>query len=211
MRAVCKQIFVMLEIISLLAIIIGLQYGREQLLAPAMGQTLCHAKGIYWETRSQSFDGMWAASYVMHNRAKANRSYWGGKTLCGVVYQIDDKTAQFSWVLDRELTKREPSSFEDKTAWQMSVLAARLVEWTGYSLRGFEEATSYMNPSIADPKQRCWFYEHLVSLGFVGDHEFFREPHEGEVITFKCKETPVVKNVSAKKEKTVPIPVPRPA
>jgi spore germination cell wall hydrolase CwlJ-like protein len=186
--------------------IIGLQMGKEYILSPT-GQALCMAKNVYWESRLQSFRGKWGVAYVTAHRTHLNRSYWGGSTHCGVVYKRRGRTAQFSWTTKKYLVAREPPSFEDRAGWILSVLATRFVEWTGWAPQGFEEATFYMNPIASDHSQYCWFKENLISIGFIGDHEFYREPRKSEKKSGpapECSKTPVADTSS------VPLPKPRP-
>ncbi len=84
-------------------------------------QRLCLAKNLYFESRSESVDGMIAVALVTLNRV-ASKKY--PNTICAVVWQQGKnrngrKVAQFSWTLDgKSDTPRE------RLAWRVSLIIA---------------------------------------------------------------------------------------
>lgn len=138
----------------------------------------CLARNGYEEARGESEIGEVLVMYVTMARASDNRSYFGGKTLCGVVHhkRVSEEgriTAEFSWTLEKGLSS-EPTN---AAAWQRSLRLAREVYAGGFRMEGGLEAVRfYINPKTASRRGLCWFKKNLLPVGVADNHHFYREP-----------------------------------
>lgn len=131
-------------------------------------QKKCLVQNIYFEGRGESYFGQAMIAHVTLNRVRANQSYWGGKTICGVVRHPN----MFSWY--SELDDHE---MYDEVARQVAEFIA------DYVLDGrftppteLVDADHYLNPETAERKNLCWFRTKLLELGSVERHDYYRSP-----------------------------------
>lgn len=158
-------------------------------------QEMCVAKNVWFESSlaHQPADGDKMAAYVVVARAQENREKWGGDTYCGVVL----KYKQFSWTLSMRNHLRVPRGVE----WGRAVQATLVVTRGGWQpTDGMERARYYMNRRYAARKNACNFQKEFAWVGEVGDHEFYAEPTEEELINlqgppvpYECKPGPTPK------------------
>ena len=131
----------------------------------------CLALGLYFEGGStgESDYGQRHIARVITERARADRPYWGGKTICGVVF-YQRKLCQFSFAC-LPLARRTP---RDNHLWRRSfALAQEALE--GRNPEPDRMARYYMNEKLSNPKYACVFRKEFVPVVQAGTHEFFRE------------------------------------
>jgi N-acetylmuramoyl-L-alanine amidase len=162
----------------ILLVVAGQAKGDDtQWRAFARSQITPMSRNVYHEARGEPKLGQMMVAYITLMRAKANRSVWGGDTIEGVVY----KKGQFSWTYHSGKKAKTPSG----PAWDRAVDVATLV-----ALGFFEPppelllATSYMNPDASSQKEKCRMATHLVQVGVVGNHYFYRELLPGEEVSY---------------------------
>jgi spore germination cell wall hydrolase CwlJ-like protein len=115
----------------------------------------CLAGAIYFEARSESFDGQLAVADVILNRADSGRF---ASTVCGVVHQ----PGQFSFVRGG----RMPSINRDSRDWREAVAIARIAEKDRW-----ESAASgalFFHATRVSPRWK------LRRVATVGNHVFYR-------------------------------------
>ena len=137
----------------------------------------CLTLAIYFEGGStrESETGQRHIARVITERARADRPYWGGNTICGVVFYKRSKTCQFSFAclpLARRTAKKNG-------LWYQSEAIAR------DALSGGNEETDdsiryYMNAELSALKNVCAFRKEFVPVVRAGRHEFFREASSEE-------------------------------
>jgi hypothetical protein len=132
----------------------------------------CLTLAIYFEggsTREPEI-GQRHIARVITERAKANRRYWGGNTICGVVFYKKAKTCQFSFAC-LPLARRTPRMNE---LWAQSAAVARdAIEGRNEEPDG--SIRYYMNARLSALKNVCAFRKEFVPVTTAGTHEFFRE------------------------------------
>jgi spore germination cell wall hydrolase CwlJ-like protein len=141
-------------------------------IKPSDSELRCLAEGIYFEARGESFPGQLAVGQVIMNRM-ASDAY--PDTICGVVYQNEDKhnRCQFSFACDgKDDTVAEPAKWEeiegyaawlwanDAKAGDAPLLLASLSVSTHYH-------ADYVNPRWA---------KHMTPTGRIGRHFFYYDP-----------------------------------
>jgi len=127
------------------------------------------ACNVYHEARGEPRLGQMMVAYVTLMRAKANRSMWGGSTILGVVF----KRGQFSWTYDSSKTCNLPKGNAREQASEIAtIVALGFFKPPGDLL---VDALYYMNPTTADPKQRCLMATHFRQVGVVGNQYFYSE------------------------------------
>ena len=131
----------------------------------------CMTLAIFFEGGSTGEPdvGMRHIARVIAERAKANRTEWGGNTICGVVFYKRSK-CQFSFAC-LPLARRTP---KPGLAWDASADIARA------QLEGRNDETPdliryYMNAPLSNPRSACMFRKEFVRVTIAGRHEFFRE------------------------------------
>jgi spore germination cell wall hydrolase CwlJ-like protein len=113
----------------------------------------CLALGIFFEGGSTGEPdvGQRHIARVITERAKADRPYWGGKTICGVVF-YKRKICQFSFAC-LPLARRTP---RDNPRWRHSyAIAAETLE--GRNEEPDSSIRYYMNEGLSNPKFACLF------------------------------------------------------
>lgn len=130
----------------------------------------CLAHLIYAEARGMEEQAQYDVAHSVMNRVEANRPYFGGNTVCGVVYYAHNGVRQYSGVT------REFTMPEDREAWQRSVAVARdvllgRVEPTG----AMRDALYYLNPKYSNSRSLVWFRSNLREVGTSGSHIFYTD------------------------------------
>ena len=130
-------------------------YKSQEKIRATKKELDCLAKNIYYESRSEPYEGKIAVAHVTLNRLRAG--HWGND-ICRVVFA----KSQFSWTLERNLKKPFGES------WNQSIEAA-YEAINGYRVNGLEEAQYYhanyiRRPSWARSKQK---------VQEVGKHIFY--------------------------------------
>lgn len=137
----------------------------------------CLTLAIYFEggsTREPEV-GQRHIARVITERARADRPYWGGNTICGVVFYKRSKTCQFSFAC-LPLARRTPKKNE---LWHQSAAIARDA-LTGRNDETDESIRYYMNAELSALKNVCAFRKEFVPVVKAGSHEFFREASTAE-------------------------------
>ena len=131
----------------------------------------CMTLAIFFEGGSTGEPevGMRHIARVIAERAKANRTEWGGNTICGVVFYKRSK-CQFSFAC-LPLARRTP---KPGPAWDASAEIAR-AQLEGRNDETPELIRYYMNAPLSNPKSACMFRKEFVRVAIAGRHEFFRE------------------------------------
>lgn len=135
-------------------------------------QVFCMTLALFFEggSTNEPEEGLRHIARVIAERARADRWYWGGKTLCGVVFFQKGKVCQFSFAC-LPLARRTPYK---SRMWEKSrEIAIEQVDGrnTGpdYTIR------YYMNESLSQLKHACMFRKEFIPVVQAGTHEFFRE------------------------------------
>lgn len=132
----------------------------------------CMTLAIYFEGGS-TFEpeiGQRHIARVITERAKAGRSYWGGNTVCGVVFYKRKGVCQFSFAC-LPIARRTPRK---NVLWHASEAVAR----DALAGRNGDPDASiryYMDPRLSALKNVCAFRKEFVPVTKAGRHEFFRE------------------------------------
>ncbi|WP_321395429.1 cell wall hydrolase [Emcibacter sp.] len=123
----------------------------------------CLAQGIYFEARSEPYEGQVAVAYVIMNRVK-DRRY--PDSICGVVFQNEHmrNMCQFSFACDGQ----SDNPYE-MTSWKVAVQIAQRVLTNTYS-----DITARSTHYHADYVKPRWA-SHLRPTLQVGKHIFYRE------------------------------------
>jgi hypothetical protein len=132
----------------------------------------CLTLAIYFEGGStyEPEIGQRHIARVITERAKADRSYWGGNTICGVVFYKRAGTCQFSFAC-LPLARRTPRK---NVLWRQSEAIARDA-LSGRNDEPDESIRYYMNADLSALKNVCAFRKEFVPVVKAGTHEFFRE------------------------------------
>jgi Cell Wall Hydrolase len=148
----------------------GLTGDPLALLAGSPGELKCLADAIYFEARGESREGQIAVAQVVVNRLRS-KAY--PNSICGVVYQDDDKLhgCQFSFACDG-ISDR----VADRTAWGRAVAVARQVLLGGSSARLAEvgNATNYHSTSVLP----LWASD-MRRVDIIGHHVFYEASRRG--------------------------------
>src|SRR5712671_4461532 len=152
----------------------------------------CIALAVYFEdgSTSETPDGQRQIARVVRERAKADRSKWGGRDICNVVFYKRGGVCQFSFAC-LPLARRTPRG---GSRWDRAMAVA------SEELLGNEAgagARYYMNPAITSDRNACRFRKEFVPLFEAGRHEFFREPTEAERRTLAASDPAECKRYKA--------------
>ena len=137
----------------------------------------CVALAVYFEegSTSETLEGQRHIARVVIERARADRTKWGGRELCNVVFYKRAGVCQFSFAC-LPLARRTPRGGR---RWETAMaIASEALE--GRSESGDNAARYYMNPAITSDRNACRFRKEFVPVFEAGRHEFFREPDEDE-------------------------------
>lgn len=148
----------------------GLTMDPLDLTAGFGGEQKCLAEAVYFEARGESRAGQIAVAQVVLNRVRS-RHY--PNTICGVVYQNEDKLnrCQFSFACDGKV-----EHVANRRSWNRAVDAAQhALRGEGRSvIAGVGNATHYHAASVS-PR---WAGE-MTKLGTIGSHIFYRPGGRG--------------------------------
>jgi hypothetical protein len=132
----------------------------------------CLTLAIYFEGGS-TFEpeiGQRHIARVITERAKADRRYWGGNTICGVVFYKAKGVCQFSFAC-LPTARRTPRK---NVLWHASeAVAVDALE--GRNDDPDASIRYYMNAELSALKNVCAFRKEFVRVTKAGTHEFFRE------------------------------------
>lgn len=131
-------------------------------------QCLTHL--IYAEARGMDEQAQYDVAHSVMNRVEANRPYFGGNTVCGVVYYTQNGVRQYSGV------SRDFSMPEDMESWKRSMAVARDV-LTGKvePVGAMRDALYYLNPKYSNSRSIVWFRTNLREIGTSGAHIFYTD------------------------------------
>lgn len=134
-----------------------------------MKQLDCLATNIYYEARSESFEGKAAVAQVTLNRAESNKF---PNDICKVVYQknvvYDKILCQFSWYCEGK-----PSiQIKNNEAYAQSMDAAKRVLLEGFRLPSLSTAI-YYHAEYVNPK---WNKQEVAR---IGSHIFYSDKPAG--------------------------------
>lgn len=140
----------------------------------------CMTLAIYFEGGStyEPEIGQRHIARVITERAKADRSYWGGKTICGVVFYKRKGVCQFSFAC-LPIARRTPRK---NMLWQASEAVA-VDALAGRNDDPDASIRYYMNAELSALKNVCAFRKQFVRVTKAGTHEFFREASAEERAT----------------------------
>jgi hypothetical protein len=133
----------------------------------------CVALAVYFEegSTSETLEGQRHIARVVIERARADRSKWGGRDICNVVFYKRAGVCQFSFAC-LPLARRTPRG---GSRWD-TAMAIASEELMGRSESAETAARYYMNPAITSDRNACRFRKEFVPVFEAGRHEFFREP-----------------------------------
>ena len=128
----------------------------------------CLAEAVYYEARSESWQGQMAVAEVVVNRTRSN---YYPSTFCGVVYQGHERQTgcQFTFTCDGSLY-RQPRG----AAWARSEMIAAQV-MMGMTRPITHKATHYHTREI-----NPYWSSSLVQTTRIGSHVFYRFPTSSE-------------------------------
>jgi spore germination cell wall hydrolase CwlJ-like protein len=134
----------------------------------AAAEQQCLAEAIYFEARSEPYDGQVAVAQVVLNRVK-NPAY--PNTICGVVYQNQGRrnACQFSFACDGI-----PDRVRDQASWRTAVRVATEISYGRVWLDNIGTSThyhaTYVRPNWASVFRRA---------GQIGRHVFYQTRYGG--------------------------------
>jgi spore germination cell wall hydrolase CwlJ-like protein len=132
----------------------------------------CLALNIYWESGDEPIVGQQLVAYVTMQRTRYEG--FGGSNLCDVVYK---PIGGFSWTHGSKRWQAPKDLERFRVAQEIALQA---LHNTGPPLQGYGAALFFINLQTASLDGRNWFLSHLVCIGTVGNHSFFRYPKLGE-------------------------------
>ena len=90
----------------------------------ASNEIECMAMNLYWESRNQTVNSMYAVAEVVMSRIKDKR--WPN-TVCGVIKQKKRGVCQFSWYCDGKSDEPWLHIPEERMAWKLAGIVAKVV------------------------------------------------------------------------------------
>ena len=137
----------------------------------------CMTLAVYFEggSTAENLDGQQHIASVVFERARANRTKWGGADICDVVFYQRAGVCQFSFACLPN-ARRTPRG---GSRWEKSLAVAK-DELQGKSEVRERMLRYYMNPALTSDRNACRFRKEFVPVLEAGRHEFFREPMEAE-------------------------------
>ena len=137
----------------------------------------CMALAVYFEggSTAENVEGQQHIASVVLERARANRTKWGGADICDVVFYKRAGVCQFSFACLPN-ARRTPRG---GSRWEKSLAVAK-DELEGKSEVRERTLRYYMNPALTSDRNACRFRKEFVPVLEAGRHEFFREPTEAE-------------------------------
>jgi hypothetical protein len=137
-------------------------------------------RNIYFEARSLHFFDQAMVAHITLNRVRANKSYWGGNTIAGVVYhkrvhKNGRVVHMHSWTKD--WPKGTHPKVYDEVAWKTAAfIAAYVLDGKFVPPAHLADADSFLNPRISDLRNVCEFKRNLIVLEEDADHHYYRAP-----------------------------------
>lgn len=143
----------------------------------AESRLYCVALAVYFEggSTAENVEGQQHIARVVFERAKANRTKWGGADICDVVFYKRGGVCQFSFAC-LPTAQRTPKG---GPRWEQSRAIARS-ELAGKSDIRERAIRYYMNPALTSDRNACRFRKEFIPVVEAGRHEFFREPTDAE-------------------------------
>lgn len=129
--------------------------------AEKQSQFMCMAKNIYYEAGAESFEGKLAVGQVVLNRMN-HPNY--PDSVCGVIYQRNQITCQFSWVCE----DRKPINHKSRN-WQDSIEAAKLLLTQEYQYDRISDKVLFFK-TVSSPFK---WKTHYVKVATIGNHDFY--------------------------------------
>lgn len=160
-------------VLMLLAPALFIEIARD---SPVQFGVQCLAENVYWESRKEPYLGQEMVAYVTLARAHDHHPWWGGSTLCGVVFyakhHADGRiTPAFTWTV-------EPAAHAYPGRWwqwaRAVYIATSMSLFPRVPVEGLKEARYYLNSRTSQTRDACWFEKSLVELAAVGHHRFYR-------------------------------------
>jgi spore germination cell wall hydrolase CwlJ-like protein len=154
----------------------ALEIAAESTGAPAMvglsgDERKCLAEGMYFEARGESVSGQLAVGRVILNRVT---SVAYPNSICGVVYQNDDKRnrCQFSFACDgKEDVVTESAKYEEIEGYANWLLAGEAKPTHAFQMASLQASTHYHADYVAPN-----WANRLTLTGRIGHHYFYFDP-----------------------------------
>lgn len=144
------------------------EQGMLQKMTRSLREQHCLAQAVYYEARSESYEGQLAVAEVVRNRVKAK--LWPD-TYCGVVYEGSQRSTgcQFTFTCDGSMKIRPRGP-----AWrQAQAIAAEVYGGLSQPITG---AATHYHTTAVDPS---WNNAMIITRR-IGSHIFFRVPSRSE-------------------------------
>ncbi len=126
----------------------------------------CLTKNLYWESRNQTANAMYAVAEVVISRVADKR--WPD-TVCGVIKQKRNGVCQFSWYCDGISDEPLLHIPKERAAWQLAEIVAKGV--IEYGPSGLTKGALWYHSNKVRPK---WSYAYLP-IRVIEDHIFYIE------------------------------------
>ena len=126
----------------------------------------CLAKNLYWESRNQTVNSMYAVAEVVMSRVKDSR--WPD-TVCGVIKQKRHGICQFSWYCDDQSDDPWLHIPQERVAWQLAKIVANVVLEHGPT--NLTKGALWYHSNKVRPR---WSYVY-VPIRVIEDHIFYVE------------------------------------
>lgn len=150
------KLWIRILLVALMWVLLGAFIGKALAAAPDRERT-CLAQAIYWEARGQPITAQLAVAQVVMNRVEDGRFR---PSICGVVYQRNERGCQFTWVCAGVGRPR------DREAWQRALVVAEIAQTDYIDL--VDGALFFHDTSI-----RRW--RHLQKTVRIGNLVFYKE------------------------------------
>ena len=126
----------------------------------------CLTKNLYWESRNQTANAMYAVAEVVMSRVADQR--WPD-TVCGVIKQKRRGICQFSWYCDGVSDEPLLHIPREREAWQLAEIVAKVV--IEYGPSDLTKGALWYHSNKVRPK---WSYAYLP-IRVIEDHIFYTE------------------------------------
>ena len=127
-------------------------------------QLECLAMNIYHEARSESYDGQLAVATVTMNRVDSHKY---PETVCGVVWQKNNKGCQFSWTCDGKSDR-----IRNQSAYSKAIDIAEKVLLNGERSYKIDDDVMYYHADYVNPNWEERWNAELIAQ--VDSHKFYR-------------------------------------
>ena len=122
-------------------------------------QIRCLATNMYYEARGEGEKGMTAVGHVVMNRVESSKF---PSTPCGVIYQKNKKTCQFSWVCSNRLSVTNIKLYE-----RAVMLAKNIYNGNSYDLT---YGATFFHAVYVQP----YWAKSFKKTTRIGNHIFYR-------------------------------------